>query len=695
MPSIPEPPVADRRPAEVTRQGRTVTDDYAWLRDDDRSDPDVIAYLEANNAHAEAVLAHTDELQQRLYDEIVGRIKQTDVSAPTPRDGWHYYRRTTEGEQYAVHCRRPADAPPPTDEPDAHETVLLDENALAADHDYLSLGALTVSPDHRLLAYAPDFAGREVFTLRFRDLATGEDTGEVVDRRVAHSVVWAADSATVYYTVQDEAQRPHQVWRHRLGTDPADDELLLTEDDERFYVGLGRTRTDAFVVISIDSKVTSEAWLVDAHDARAEPRVVAPREPGVEYAVDHRGEDLLIVTNVDGAEDFQLVRAPVATPGREHWEPLVGHRPGTRLLGVDPFADHVVLYERAEALTRIRVLWPETGDERVVEQPEAVYAAGPGPNHAYDTSVLRYVYTSMVTPTTVYDLDLATGERTLVKQQEVVGGYDPDRFVTRREWATAADGTMVPISLVHRADLAADGDAPCLVYGYGSYEHAVEPTFSSARLSLLERGFVFAIAHVRGGGELGRRWYLDGKWLAKANTFTDFVACAQHLVDTGLTRPERLGIRGGSAGGLLIGAALNLRPDLFGAAVAHVPFVDVLNTMSDPTLPLTVMEYEEWGDPSDPAFHDAIAAYSPYDNVRAADYPALLVTAGINDPRVGYWEAAKWVAKLRQRGTGDAPIVLRTELGAGHFGPSGRYDAWRREALALAFLIDRLAPERA
>ena len=687
---MPDAPSADRRPVEITRHGHTTVDDYGWLRDPE--DPDVIAYLEAENAYTEAMLAHTEELRTTLFEEIKARIKQSDTSAPTPRDGWLYYVRTLEGEQYSFHCRRRADdgPPPPDGHSDEHEQVVLDENAMAEGHDYFSLGALSVSPDHRVLAYAPDWAGNEVFTLRFRDLETGEDLPDVVERRVGHGVAWANDSRTVYYTVQDDMHRPHQVWRHRLGTHPDDDELVLEEDDERFWMGVGRTRSDAFVVIALGSSITSELHLLDADDPDAVPRVVAPREQGVEYSLDHRGDELLITTNADGAEDFKLVTAPAATPGREHWSELVAHRPGVRLMGVDAFRDHVVLYERAEALTRIRILWPETGEERVVDQPEEVYAAGPGPNHDYGTGTLRYVYTSMVTPRTIYDLDVRTGERTLVKQQEVLGGYDPEAYVTRREWATAPDGRRVPISVVHRTDLELDGSNPCLLYGYGSYEHSIDPGFSSLRLSLLERGFVFAIGHPRGGGEMGRRWYEEGKFLHKRNTFTDFIACAEHLVAEGYTSPDLLGIRGGSAGGLLIGAALNLRPDLFGAAVAEVPFVDVVNTMSDRSLPLTVIEYEEWGNPEEPAYHEAMLDYSPYDNVRETAYPAMLVTAGINDPRVGFWEPAKWVAKLRRTKTDDRPLLLKTELGAGHFGPSGRYDAWKDEALVLAFLVDVL-----
>lgn len=685
---MPDAPLAARRPVETTRHGHTSVDDYGWLRDPE--DPEVIAHLEAENAYTEAMLAHTEELRAELFEEIKARIKQSDTSAPTRRDGWLYYDRTLEGEQYAVHCRRRVDdgPPPPDGASDEHEQILLDENAEARGHDYFALGALSVSPDHALLAYAPDRAGNEIFTLRFRDPDTGEDLPDVIERRVGHGAAWANDSRTVYYTVQDDAHRPYQVWRHRLGTDPADDELILQEDDERFWIGVGRTRSDAFVVIALGSSITSELHLLDADDPQASPRVVAPREQGVEYHLDHRGDQLLITTNADGAEDFKLVTAPAATPGREHWAELVPHRPGIRLMGVDAFRDHVVLYERADALTRIRLLWPESGEERVVDQPEEVYAAGPGANPDYDAVTLRYVYTSMVTPRTVYDLDVRSGERALVKRQEVLGGYDPGDYVTRREWATAPDGRRVPISVVHRADLDRDGSNPCLLYGYGAYEHSVDPGFSSLRLSLLERGFVFAIGHPRGGGEMGRRWYEEGKFLHKRNTFTDFTACAEHLIGAGYTSSERLAIRGASAGGLLIGAAVNLRPDLFGAVVAEVPFVDIVNTMSDRSLPLTVIEYEEWGNPEVPAYHEAMLDYSPYDNVRPTAYPAMLVTAGINDPRVGFWEPAKWVAKLRRAKTDDRPLLLKTELGAGHFGPSGRYDAWKDEALVLAFLID-------
>ncbi len=675
------PPVPEKRPVERTIHGETVVDEYAWLRD--REDPAVIAHLEAENAHADAAMAHLADVREQLYTEYTTRIQQTDTSAPTPWDGWRYYQRTVEGLDYAIHCRRRGE--------DGDEQVLLDGNALAEGHDYMALGALSVSPDHRLLAFAVDLDGSEVFDLRIRELDTGEDVEALTGRRISYGATWTSGSDALYYVVQDEAHRPHQVWRHRLGAPVDDDVLVFEEPDARFYVGVGRTRDDAYVVISLGSAITSEAHLLDAGDLDATPRLVAAREQGVEYGVDHRHGQLLITTNADGAEDFKLVTAPADDPGRDRWTDLVPHRPGVRLLGADAFDGHVVLYERAEALTRIRLLFPETGQERVVEQPEEVYAAGPGANRHFTTSTLRYVYTSMVTPPTVIDLDVVTGERTVVKQQEVLGGFDSADYVTSRTWAEAPDGTRVPMSLVHRVGVEPDGEVPVLLYGYGSYEHSIDPTFSTLRLSLLDRGVLFAIAHVRGGGEMGRRWYEEGKYLAKPNTFSDLIACAEHLVEDGWTRPERLAIRGGSAGGLLVGAAANLRPDLFGAVVAEVPFVDVVNTMLDDTLPLTVIEYEEWGDPNDPVYYEAMRDYSPYENVWATEYPAMLVTGGLNDPRVGFWEPAKWVARLREVGTGEAPILLRTQMGAGHAGPSGRYQAWREEAEVTAFVLDRIA----
>ncbi len=706
--SSDQPPIAERRPHTLTRvDGSTVEDPWHWLRD--RDDEAVIRYLEAENAYTEARLAPLEELKETLFQEIKARVQETDASAPIlqpPRRdrgeqaGWLYYRRTLEGQQYPIHCRRPAPvgvtdpgrlpdhlrAPVDPTAPPDDEVVLLDENAEAADLDYFRLGGYAISPDQRLAAEAVDTSGNEVFRIRVRDLTTGELLDDEIPR-AGYGIAWFADASALLYTVTDDAWRPHQVWRHRLGTSHEQDELLHQEDDERFWLGVGAMRSDRYLAIQAGSKVTSEWYLLDAEDPAAAPQLVAAREHGVEYDLDHRGDLLYVVTNADDAIDFKLCVAPVATPGRDHWIDLISHRPGVRLEAADVFADQLVLSERSNARTQLRICDPATGEGDVLPMDEEVYASGLGPNPGFETRTLRYVYTSLTTPTQVFDLDLESGERTLVKQQPVRGGYDRDRFVTWRDWATAPDGTRVPISLVRRADVDLDGTAPCLLYGYGSYEISIDPGFSPVRLSLLERGVVFAIGHVRGGGEMGRRWYEDGKFHAKPNTFADFVACADHLVEQQVTGRDRLAIRGGSAGGLLVGATLNLRPDICAAAVAEVPFVDVVTTMSDPSIPLTVIEYDEWGNPQEPEFLTTIASYSPYDNVRAADYPALLVTAGLNDPRVQYWEPAKWVAKLRTTMTGGGPVLLRTELGAGHGGRSGRYDAWRDEAEVLAFIL--------
>ena len=684
------PPRAPRRPRTVQRADGAVEDPYAWLRD--RDDPDVVAHLEANNAHVDAVLGHLDDLRETLFQEIRSRVVETDVSVPVVDGPWAYYHRTIEGRDYAIHCRRRAErAHEPLDPvvPPEDEQVVLDENALAEGHGYLAVGGIAVAPEHDRIAYLVDTDGDEEYALRIRDLATGQET-RVTDR-AAYGLAWTRDGSCVLYTTPDASWRPHRVWRHRVGGPggPEHDELLFEEPDERFWLGIGTTRSRDFVLIGVASKQTSEVHLLDAHDPAATPRVVAPRRGGVEYHVEHdRVRDrLLVLTNVDGAVDFQLRQAPVDRP--DDWQPLLDHRPGVRLEDVDAFADHLVLTERADAAVRLRVLDPATGRGEVLDldDPTAITTLGAVTDDA--TSTVRVVTTSLTTPVTVLDVDLHSGRRTRRKQQEVPG-YHPDRYVSDRVWATAEDGTRVPISLVRHVDTPADGSAAAFLYGYGAYEISSDPEFSPWRLTLLDRGVVYAIAHVRGGGELGRAWYEQGRLEHKATTFTDFVACADHLVDAGVCARDRLAIFGGSAGGLLVGAALNLRPDLCRAVVAAVPFVDVLSTMSDATLPLTVPEYEEWGDPNLPEVAATIRSYSPVDNVRDAAYPAILVTAGLNDPRVGYWEPAKWVAHLRDHDTGGRPILLRTELGAGHGGPSGRYDAWRERALFAAFMLDQV-----
>ena len=696
----PVPPEAERRPVALEAHGDTRIDDWYWLRDKD--DPAVIAHLEAENAYTEAVMAGTRPLQEALFAEMVARIEETDLSVPVRKGPWLYYGRTVEGSSYGIHCRRAADGP------DDAEQVLLDENILAEGHDYFSLGNFAISPDHRWLVYSTDTTGGERYTMRFRDLSTGLESPESIDD-TSYGSAWANDNATVFYVRVDEAMRPHQLWRHRLGTDPATDVLVIEEPDDHFYLGVGRTKDDRFVLCGLDSKVTSEVRVLDADEPDGEFRVVEPRRQGIEYGVDHdRGDPasgrparFLIVTN-DGAEDFRLMETPEDAPGREHWTEVLPAREGVRLDAVDPFDRYLAVYEREDGGTRMRVIEHATGASTPVVQPESPSTVWGEANPEYDATVLRYGYTSLATPRSVYDLDLESGELTLRKRQPVLGGFDPARYRTERQWATAHDGTQVPISLVYRPDLVGDpgdggGDAPCLLYGYGSYEASMDPTFSSLRLSLLDRGFVFAIAHVRGGGELGRHWYEEGKFAAKPNTFSDFVACAHHLVSGGWTSPDRLVARGGSAGGLLMGAVANLDPELFRAVVAEVPFVDCLTTILDETLPLTVLEWEEWGNPvTDKEIYDVMKSYTPYENVAATRsdgtpvrYPDILATGGLSDPRVGFWEPAKWVAKLRAANP-DNRVLLKTEMGAGHGGPSGRYDAWKDEAFVYAFVLDAL-----
>jgi oligopeptidase B len=665
-----------------------VVDEWAWLRE--RDDPTVRAYLEAENAWTEAAMAHTEDLQERLFEEIKARIRETDLSVPVRKGSWWYYTRTEEGQQYPIHCRTPAREGELEPAEDAVEQVMLDQNVAAGTSEYFAVGNFALTKDGRLLAWSSDTSGDEVYTMRFRDLATGEDLADEIPGTYYGSA-WAGDNVTLFYVRPDTAKRPHQLWRHRLGTPPADDVLVHTEDDERFYLGVGMTKDERFIVLGLESKVTSEMRVLAADEPTGDFRVVEPRRQDVEYSIEHWHDRFFILTNADGAENFALMEAPDTDPGRANWRARVAHRPDVKLSGIDVFDRYLVLFERSEGLRRIRVQAMATGDDHVIDQPEAVSTASGGTNPEFDSTILRYGYTSMVTPSTVFDYDMGTRERTLRKQQPVLGGYDPDDYVTERLWATADDGARVPISVVYRRGLERNGSAPALLYGYGSYEASMDPGFSSVRLSLLDRGLVFAIAHVRGGGEMGRRWYLQGKLLHKRTTFSDFVTCARHLVDEKWTSPERLAIRGGSAGGLLVGTVVNMAPELFGAVVAEVPFVDALNTILDPTLPLTVMEWEEWGNPVESAeVYRYMKDYAPYENVAARAYPPMLVTAGLNDPRVSYWEPAKWVAKLRATRTDANRLLLKTEMGAGHMGPSGRYDAWRDEAFVYAFLLDTL-----
>jgi oligopeptidase B len=653
-------------------------------------DPRLTELLEAENAYTAAVTESDADLRSTLFEEIKGRVKETDLSVPWRKGGWWYQVRTFEGKAYPMHVRFPDDGSgtPPADEAEAF--VVLDENAIAEGHEYSQLGGAAVSPDGALVAWSVDHEGDESYVLRIRDLSTGIDRDETVEG-VSYPLAWSADSRHVFYTTLDEIRRPDKVWRHELGTAQSADVVIYHEPDERYFVGVAANRSGDWILVSSQSAVTGEHHLLDANDTTGALRCVATRRQDVEVHVEAHRSRLFVLTNADDAEDFALFEADPHDLDAP-WRTVMAHEPGVRLEDLDAFADHLVVHLRQGGVTRLRVLDLRDGSTRDVELPEAVGTVSASANAEFDTATYRFAYQSLVTPPSVFDEDLDTGERTLLKQHEVLGGYDPTTLVSSRIWVEAEDGCSVPVSIVHRADVALDGTAPCLLYGYGAYEISVDPWFSAARLSLLDRGWVYAIAHVRGGGELGRHWYEDGKFGHKPNSFSDFVACGRHLVAAGFTAPDRLVARGGSAGGLLVGAATNLAPDLFAAVIAEVPFVDPLNTLLDPTLPLTVTEWEEWGNPvDDPVAFDVIGGYSPYENVAPVPYPAILATAGVTDPRVSVHEPTKWVQQLRATSTGDRPILLKVEMGAGHGGPTGRYDAWRDEAFVLAFALRHVA----
>lgn len=689
-----EPPVAKRTEHRREHHGDVFVDPYEWLRD--KSDPDVIAHLEAENSYAEEITSHLEPLRQKIFDEIRSRTKETDLSVPSRRGAWWYYGRSFEGKQYGVQCRCPVTDPdnwhPPQLDEDTDivgEQVLLDENIEAEGHDFFSLGAASVSLDGNILAYSVDTKGDERYTLRFKDLRTDElYDDEIVG--IGSGATWAADNRTVYYVTVDDAWRPDTVWRHQLGAG-LPDEKVYNEPDERFWLAVGRTRSNAYLLIGAGSAVTSEVFYADAADPRAEFTSILPRRDRVEYSVEHAvvgGQDRFLILHNDGAVNFTLVAAPVGDPTAQRT--LIEHHQDVRLDGVDAFVGHLVVSYRREALPRIQ-LWPiDTGG--VYGRPEEIsfdselMSAGLGANPNWESPKLRIGATSFLTPVRIYDMDLVTGERTLLREQPVLGDYRREEYVERRDWALAADGARIPVSIIHRAGL--QFPAPTLVYGYGAYELCEDPRFSIARLSLLDRGMVFVIAHVRGGGEMGRLWYEHGKLLDKKNTFSDFISVASHLVATDVSRPQNLVALGGSAGGLLMGAVANDAPDLFAGILAQVPFVDPLTTILDPSLPLTVTEWDEWGNPlqdSDVYFY--MKSYSPYENVEAKSYPAILAMTSLNDTRVYYVEPAKWVAALRHTKTDAHPVLLKTEVSAGHGGISGRYERWKETAFQYAWLL--------
>jgi len=654
-------------------------DPYFWLRE--RENPEVIAYLEAENAWTEAKMSHTQELQDELFEEIKGRIKQDDQSIPARRDGWYYYSRMIDGKQYPVHCRKRAGE----NGPEGDEVVLLDVNKLAEGHEFFSVSGMSVSPDSNMLAYCTDSRGRRIYTMHVKNLTTGELSEGVVDEMTGN-LAWANDNQTLFYTKQDpQTLRSHLVYRHELAADSAD-VLIFDETDDTFYCSVYRSRSGEYLFIHSGQTVSDEVRFVSADTPQADWQVITPRERGLEYGVDHANGSFLIRTN-HNARNFALMTADPAQPAKENWQVFIAGREDVYLEDFDTFSEHLVLTEWENALARLRVMRWDGSDDHAISFDEPAYVVSTGDNREYNSQVLRFSYESMTTPDSTFEYDMVSRARTLLRQQEVLGGFSSADYVTDRVWVESRDGVKVPVSLVHRAD-AAEGPKPLLLYAYGSYGSSMEPYFSPVRLSLLDRGFVFAIAHVRGGQELGRKWYEDGKLLKKKNTFTDFIDCGQGLCDLGMTSPDKLYAQGGSAGGLLMGAIANMQPDLWHGIVAQVPFVDVVTTMEDDSIPLTTFEYDEWGNPADPQYYEYMLSYSPYDNVAEMDYPNILITTGLHDSQVQYWEPAKWTARLRERKTDQNLLLMKTEMHAGHGGASGRYSRYKEIAFAYAFLID-------
>jgi len=682
------PPVAEKRPVTTVNHGVARTDDYGWLRADNwqevMHDPsalpaDIRAYLEAENAHTDAAMADVAELRDMLFAEMRGRIKEDDSSVPMPDGPFAYGTRFTQGAEHPMLVR--------TDRNGGNERVILDANRLAENKPYFHLGGAAHSPDHKLLAYATDEKGSEYFEIRVRDVETGEDLDDRITGTTGQPV-WAADGRTFFYVWVDENHRPAKVFRHVVGSDPADDALVFADTNPGYFIGIGKTQSERFILIDSHDHETSEVRVIEAAAPTAEPRLVAKRRAGEKYDVEHAGDLFYILTNADGAEDFKIVTAPVATPDRDSWRDLVHHRLGRLILAVTAYHDRLVRLERESGLPRIVIRDLATGEEHAIAFDEEAYSLGLIDGYEFDTTTLRFTYSSMTTPARVYDYDVVARTRILRKEDEIPSGHDPADYVTRRVFAPAPDGATVPVSLLYRRTTAIDGTAPVLLYGYGAYGIAIPAAFSAARLSLVDRGFVFAIAHIRGGKDKGFHWYTDGRREKKANTFTDFIAAARYLVAESYAAPGKIVGWGASAGGLLIGAVANKAPDLFAGLIAEVPFVDVLNTMLDGTLPLTPPEWPEWGNPIESAVDfKTIAAYSPYDNIGAHPYPAILALAGLTDPRVTYWEPAKWVAKLRATKTDRRLLLLKTNMDAGHGGAAGRFDRLQETAFSTAFAL--------
>ncbi|WP_424178354.1 S9 family peptidase [Yoonia sp. TsM2_T14_4] len=682
---LPNAPLAGKRPTTATAHGVTLRDDFAWLRADNwqeaMRDPaklpsDIADYLTAENGYYDAAMADTADLQTALIAEMRGRIKEDDTSVPRKNGAYAYVMRYSEGAEHPVYIRTPRNG--------GDEVVLLNVNAEAAAHEYFDLGAVAVSPDHGVLAWKADTTGSEFFTLRLRDTTTGQDSATLIAD--VGSVAWANES-TLFYVRVDAQHRPNKVFRHTIGSDPADDVLVYEEKDPRYFVGVSRLRSGAYVQIATGMNDENEVWVIPTATPDAQPALIAARTEGLEYEIDHQGDQFVILTNAGGAVDFKIVTAPTATPQRAHWVDRVPYRAGRMVIGLAAYRDWLIWVERENALPRI-CYQGRSGPVQSIAFDEEAYALGADPSAEYDTDMFRFTYSSPTTPSQFFDFDLSSGDRVLMKQVELPSGHDPADYVTRRIMAPSHDGALVPVTILHHATTKLDGTAPCLLYGYGSYGASMPAGFSANRLSLVDRGFIYAIAHVRGGEEKGRAWYEDAKFGRKVNTFHDFIGAAQSLIDEGYTGRGRIVAQGGSAGGLLVGAVVNMAPDLWAGIIADVPFVDVLTTILDDTLPLTPGEWSQWGNPIESrAAFDDIRAYSPYDNVTAQDYPAMLVTAGVSDPRVTYWEPAKWVAKLRTTKTDDNILLLKTNMTSGHFGKTGRFAALEDAARSYAFAI--------
>jgi oligopeptidase B len=674
------PPVAKSIHTENDINGGKLVDNYRWLRD--KSNPEVAQYLNAENAYADSVMAPTAALQQKLYDEMVSHIKETDVNVPYKYGGYFYYSRWEKGQQYQIFARKKGSVAAP-------EEITLNVNELAKGQPFMSLGAYEVSDDGTLLAYSTDNTGFRQYKLRVRDLRTGKDSAVIADR--VGSVTWANDNKTIFYSVEDDkTKRQYQLFRHTLGVEAGKDDLIYEEKDERFSVGAGKSRSGKYIFLQITSHTTSEARMLDADNPKGEWKLIAPRQQNVEYYPDHHGDQLLIRTN-DKGRTFRLVQTSLNTPDKENWKEVVPTRADVMLNDIDVFADFYVLVERENGLPQLTVVNFASGDTKRIAYPEPVYTSLPQTNREYKTRMFRYAYQSLVTPASVFDYDTEKHASTLLKQTEVPGGYDAAKYQSERVWATAKDGTKVPVSIVYRKDLKkADGSNPLYVYAYGSYGAILPVTFGSTRLSMLDRGVVMAYAHIRGGGDMGKPWHDAGRMMNKMNTFTDFIACTEYLVANKYGSREKIAIEGGSAGGLLMGAVTNLRPDLFKVVVSHVPFVDVMNTMLDASLPLTVGEYEEWGNPNEKPAYDYMLTYSPYDNLKKGAYPALLVKTSFNDSQVMYWEPAKYTAKLRTLKTDKNVLLLKTNMAAGHGGASGRYEHLKEIAFDYAFMLTQL-----